>query len=145
MGRYSILEHTADKGLEVLASSLPDLFETAAQGLFALMIDLEDHPPSEKMALEVNAIDTEMLFVRWLNELLYHFEVHKRLFAKFKVELIEGNERKALRANVRYQVVDPQTIATIEWNGAPVKSVTYHDLVLESRDGTWYARFYVDV
>jgi SHS2 domain-containing protein len=39
MGKYQILEHTADKGLAVEAESLPDLFETAARGLFRLMID----------------------------------------------------------------------------------------------------------
>lgn len=142
MGRYRILEHTADKGLEVFAESLPDLFETAAQGLFALMIEPEKQVSTDQMEIHLTAIDGEMLLVRWLNELLYYFEVHHRLFSGFKVEITEGVEEQRLRAKALYRPVDPQTI---EWNGAPVKSVTYHGLILEQRDGGWFLRYYVDV
>lgn len=142
MGRYSILEHTADKGLDVFAATLSDMFETAAEGLFALMVEPDTQAFAEPMEIEVKAIDLEMLLVRWLNELLYHFEVHKRLFSGFKVELTEGEEMQKLHATVFYRTVDPQTI---EWTGAPVKSVTYHGLILEPRDGGWFLRYYVDV
>jgi SHS2 domain-containing protein len=53
MGKYQILEHTADKGLAVEAESLPDLFETAARGLFRLMIDPDRYPPTEQVAIGV--------------------------------------------------------------------------------------------
>jgi SHS2 domain-containing protein len=90
MGKYQILEHTADKGLAVEAESLPDLFETAARGLFRLMIDPDQYPPTETVAIELHAPDLEMLLVKWLNELLYHFEVHHRLFSRY--ERIEARE-----------------------------------------------------
>jgi len=142
MGRYRILEHTADKGLDVFAASLSDLFETAAQGLFALMVEPDFQATSEPMEIEIKAIDLEMLLVRWLNELLYHFEVHKRLFSGFNVDLTEGEEGQELHAKAFYRTVDPHAI---EWTGAPVKSVTYHGLILEPRDGGWFLRYYVDV
>jgi SHS2 domain-containing protein len=84
MGKYQILEHTADKGLAVEAESLPDLFETAARGLFRLMIDPDRYPPTEQVAIELHAPDLEALMVKWLNELLYHFEVYHRLFSRYE-------------------------------------------------------------
>ncbi len=140
MGTFQILEHTADKGLEVHATDLPDLFATAARGLFALMIDPTRYPPTESVRIELSAPDLEMLMVRWLNELLYQFEVHHRLFSDYtnvSVQEVDGGWR--LTAEAHYRPITPQNL---EWEGAPVKSVTYHGLVLEPG---WHLRFYVDV
>ncbi|MFQ3610643.1 MAG: archease [Fimbriimonadales bacterium] len=143
MGKYQILEHTADKGLEVEAETLSDLFITCAEGMFALMIDPASHPPTESLLIEKEAPDLEMLLVRWLNELVYLFEVKHYLFRDFpNVQVESDGERWRLRAEARYAPVTPHTI---EWSGAPVKSVTYHGLELAQTDGGWHARYYVDV
>ncbi|MCS7066147.1 MAG: archease [Fimbriimonadales bacterium] len=143
MGTFRIVEHTADKGLEVEASTLPDLFATAARGLFHLMIDPDRYPPTEQDELKIGAPDLEMLMVRWLNELVYQFEVHHRLFSQFEVEVVEptGDEWR-LQARAGYRPITPEAL---EWEGAPVKSVTYHGLTLQQQDGRWFLRFYVDV
>ena len=143
MGKYQILEHTADKGLAVEAESLPDLFETAARGLFRLMIDPDQYPPTETVAIELHAPDLEMLLVKWLNELLYHFEVHHRLFSRYEsIEAREVGGRWRLTAQAHYCPIEPQQL---EWEGAPVKSVTYHGLRLEHFSERWRLRVFVDV
>jgi Uncharacterized conserved protein len=143
MGKYQILEHTADKGLAVEADSLPDLFETAARGLFRLMIDPDRYPPTEQVAIELQASDLEMLLVKWLNELLYHFEVHHRLFSGYgAIEVRETDGRWHLKAQAYYCPIEPQQL---EWDGAPVKSVTYHGLRLERDSERWRLRVFVDV
>ena len=143
MGKYQILEHTADKGLAVEAESLPDLFETAARGLFRLMIDPDRYPPTEHVVIELHAPDLEMLLVKWLNELLYHFEVHHRLFSRYgDIEVREAEERWHLTAQAHYCPIAPQQL---EWEGAPVKSVTYHGLRLERDSERWRLRVFVDV
>ncbi|MEN3000918.1 MAG: archease [Armatimonadota bacterium] len=143
MGTFRIVEHTADKGLEVEAATLPELFATAARGLFHLMIDPDRYAPTEQSVLELHAPDLEMLMVRWLNELVYQFEVHHRLFSRFEVGVVEPQgEGWRLRAQVGYRPITPEAL---EWEGAPVKSVTYHGLTLQQRNGHWFLRFYVDV
>ena len=143
MGKYQILEHTADKGLAVEAESLPDLFETAARGLFRLMIDPDRYPPTEYVVIELHAPDLEVLMVKWLNELLYHFEVHHRLFSRYEgIELRESDGRWHLTAQAHYCPIEPQQL---EWEGAPVKSVTYHGLRLEQDSERWRLRVFVDV
>ncbi len=143
MGKYQILDHTADKGLDVAASSLSDLFATCAEGMFALMIDPERYPATESLTIEKEAPDLEMLLVRWLNELVYLFEVKHYLFREFpEVRIEQVGERWKLTATARYTPVEPHEI---EWSGAPVKSVTYHGLELAQTNGGWHARYYVDV
>ncbi|MDW8106369.1 MAG: archease [Armatimonadota bacterium] len=143
MGKFEIIEHTADKGLEAEASSLPELFETAARGLFHLMINPEAYPPTEQVVVELRSPDLEMLMVRWLNELLYQFEVHHRLFSRYSaVEVAQEAEGWRLRAVAHYRPIIPHEL---EWDGAPVKSVTYHGLRLEQRPTGWWLRFFVDV
>jgi len=143
MGKYQILEHTADKGLAVEAESLPDLFETAARGLFRLMIDPDRYPPTEQVAIELHAPDLEMLLVKWLNELLYHFEVHHWLFSRYgDIEVREAEGHWHLTAQAYYRPIEPQQL---EWDGAPVKSVTYHGLRLERDSERWRLRVFVDV
>jgi SHS2 domain-containing protein len=143
MGKYQILEHTADKGLAVEAESLPDLFETAARGLFRLMIDPDRYPPTEQVVIELQAPDLEVLLVKWLNELLYHFEVHHRLFSRYEGIEVRGAEgRWHLKAHAYYCPIKPQQL---EWDGAPVKSVTYHGLRLERDSERWRLRVFVDV
>ncbi|MCS7208461.1 MAG: archease [Fimbriimonadales bacterium] len=143
MGVFQILEHTADKGLEAQASSLPELFETAARGLFRLMIDPDAYPPTETTEIELTAPDLEMLMVKWLNELVYQFEVHHRLFSRYSAVCVEEQGgRWRLRAQAHYRPIEPQQL---EWDGAPVKSVTYHGLRLERDSELWRLRFFVDV
>ncbi|MCS7300103.1 MAG: archease [Fimbriimonadales bacterium] len=143
MGKFYILDHTADKGLEVEASSLPELFETAARGLFHLMIKPEAYPPTESVRIELAAPDLEMLLVKWLNELLYQFEVYHRLFSQYReVAVQEQAGRWQLTALAEYRPVEPQQL---EWDGAPVKSVTYHGLRLEHDSELWRLRLFVDV
>ncbi|MCS7190838.1 MAG: archease [Fimbriimonadales bacterium] len=143
MGKFRIIEHTADKGLEAEAESLPELFETAARGLFHLMIDPDAYPPTETVAIEIAAPDVEMLMVKWLNELVYQFEVHHRLFSQFsEVQVEESEGRWRLHAQAHYRPIEPQQL---EWSGAPVKSVTYHGLRLDHGSQGWRLRFFVDV
>jgi len=143
MGKYQILDHTADKGLAVTAASLPDLFETAAHGLFRLMIDPTRYAPTEQVVFELHAPDLEVLLVKWLNELLYHFEVHHRLFSRYEgVAVREVGGRWYLQAQAHYCIIEPHQV---EWNGAPVKSVTYHGLRLEQDSEGWHLRIFVDV
>jgi SHS2 domain-containing protein len=36
-------------------------------------------------------------------------------------------------------------VDAVEPIGPPIKAVTYHELVVEQRDGVWYGRVYFDV
>jgi SHS2 domain-containing protein len=50
--------------------------------------------------------------------------------------------RWRLTAQAHYCPIEPQQL---EWEGAPVKSVTYHGLRLEHDSERWRLRVFVDV
>jgi SHS2 domain-containing protein len=84
MGRWQEVDHTADLALHVWADNLRDLFATAARGMFSLVADIETVPLERAITIMLEAKDSEMLLVDWLNELLYWNEVEGVTFTIFE-------------------------------------------------------------
>jgi len=143
MGTFRSFDHTADVGLEVRGESLEDLLATAARAVFSLMLDTG--PDAVETEAEVLAeTDTaeggiEDVFVAWLQELLYRFEMEHLVPLEF--DFAETGLAR-VRARVGFGRFDPQRHRA----GAEVKAVTYHELaVRREADGAWSARFILDV
>ncbi|HUX16151.1 MAG TPA: archease [Phycisphaerae bacterium] len=144
MGTFRTFDHTADVGLEVRGESLEDLLATAAQAVFSLMLD--DGP--REVAIEADVALTpdaspgeelRELLVVWLQELLYRFEMEHLVPREF--DFAEAGPAR-VRARVGFGRFDPKRHRA----ATEVKAVTYHELaVREEADGTWSARFILDV
>lgn len=137
MGAFRLLEHTADMGIEATGDSRADLFVQAARGLREILSVAEAAGREERM-VEVRGGDAAELLVRWLNEILYLFETEGFFPADFRVAEM-GEER--LLACISGEAFDPDR-HPIE---REIKSVTYHQLQVEKKDGTWRAQVYVDL
>ena len=71
---WTELEHTADMGLRIEAPDSGSLVEECAKALYAYIPPGSgDEAESEtvKWTAELDGIDMEELFIRWLNELIY--------------------------------------------------------------------------
>jgi SHS2 domain-containing protein len=138
VGTFEAFEHTADVGIEVRASSLADLFETAAIGMFAFLIDHETVENRAWRERRVEADDVEGLLVAWLNDLLVLLAADEFVPKAFVIDEV-GDRR--LRATVHGEPVDP---ARHRFR-LDVKAATYHLLKVERSDGRWTARVVFDV
>ncbi|HET6440921.1 MAG TPA: archease [Phycisphaerae bacterium] len=144
MGTFRTFDHTADVGLEVRGESLEDLLATAAQAVFSLII--EAGPSAVETEAEVLAeaetgarAEWEDVFVVWLQELLYRFEMEHLVPLEF--DFAEAGPAR-VRARVGFGRFDPKRHRA----ATEVKAVTYHELaVREEPGGTWSARFILDV
>jgi SHS2 domain-containing protein len=144
MGTFETFNHTADIGLEVCGESLADLLATAAQAVFSLII--EAGPSAVETEAEVLAeaetgarAEWEDVFVAWLQELLYRFEMEHLVPLEF--DFAEAGPAR-VRARVGFGRFDPKRHRA----GTEVKAVTYHELaVREEADGAWSARVILDV
>ena len=136
--RFRLLEHTADIGLEATAINCADLFVAAAEGFRALVFG--NSPAADTIRLEVRleARDHAELLVAWLNEILCLSEMTRLVPATF--EIIELTDHQ-LAAVITGEPFDPAR-HTVE---RVAKAVTYHQLVVEERQGGWYARVYIDL
>ena len=116
MGHWQEIEHTADLALHLCAADLPDLFATAAQGMFSLFVVPSDTLPETK-TLSLTALDVETLLVAWLNELLYLVEVEGLAFTAYTFTQLTPTQ---LEATLHGGPV-------LEYTGY-VKAATFHDL-----------------
>lgn len=138
MGTFQSIEHTADVGIEVRAATLADLFETAAEGMFAFLIDSTQVDNRAWRERRIEADDLEGLLVAWLNDLLVLLAAEEFVPKIFVVDEITD---RRLRATVHGEPVD----RTRHRFRLDVKAATYHLLSVTPSDGGWAARIIFDV
>lgn len=138
MGRYELLDHTADIGIIVFGRDLPEAFSTAAFAMFDILTNIEEIKEIGKFDIQVSASNIEELLVIWLDELLYRYETERLIFRRFAINSI--NDRN-LSATVFGEKVNParHEIRT------EIKNVTYHQLKVEKIDDGWKAQVIFDV
>lgn len=137
MGRYRLLEHTADIGLEAWGGSRAELFGQAALALREVI--LGQAPVGEARGLEffLSGDDDAELLVNWLAELLFHFECRHFVPAGFILEFSD----EGLHARVRGEDFDPQRHPVER----EVKAVTHHQVLVEQTPEGWHGRVYLDL
>lgn len=135
---YTIIDHTSDVGLDVVASTSQALFEASAEAMSDLMFGLPTVAATNRVAVAVEAIDLGGLLVAFLSELLFQFEVEGLVFSRFHVSHLEPTR---LSAEAWGEAFDGERHTVLE----AVKAVTYHNLVVEERGGAWHARFILDL
>jgi SHS2 domain-containing protein len=130
MGKsYQILEHPADLGIEARGADLREAFEAAAEGLIALMVDIDTVSAMESRQIELESEDWEQLLVKWLGEILYLFAGEKFISVEFKIHQLH---RKGLKAEVFGEKLHLVKHIT----RMDVKAITYHQILAsESLEG----------
>jgi SHS2 domain-containing protein len=140
MGHSETFEHTADLGLRIFASDLPDLFRTAAEALFDVIVaNRSDVQVLDTESASLTAESTEDLLVEWLNELIFRSETTHRLYRRFDVVLHDNGRQ--LEATIGGEPIDRgRHILDHE-----VKAATRHELFVREVDGSWVAEVIVDI
>ena len=140
---FEEIEHTADWAIRVRGRDLPELFATAARGMFSLVTDLSPIVASREIELDLRAIDVETLLVDWLNELLFLSEDRDLVFSEFDVHHLDEPEPQRsltvarIRATVRGGVVSQRLKG--------IKAATFSSLSIQHRGGTYETQLVFDV
>jgi SHS2 domain-containing protein len=137
MGRYRILEHTADMGIEAAGETLDELLVQAARGMMEIISGAEALPKEER-TVEITAGESGELLVNWLNEILFLFDSRGFLPAEFIIEQATENR---IRARIIGEPFDPERHPV----DREIKAATYHQLKLEHREEGWLAQVYLDL
>lgn len=130
--------HGADIGVRGIGTTKAEAFEQAAIALTAVITDPERVRASSELVVEREAPDSEILFVDWLNALIYEMAVRQMIFCRFAI----GLEHNRLHASAWGEPID---IARHE-PAVEIKGATYTSLFVGQRpDGVWVAQCVVDV
>ena len=135
--RWEQFPHEADVGVRGFGATAAQAFEQGALALSAVVTRTEVEP---KIRVEVSceAPDLELLFVEWLNAIIYEMAVRGMLFGRFAAR-IEGTR---LTGDLWGEPVDVERHAP----ACEPKGATYTALkVATDKDGIWSAACVVDV
>jgi len=129
--------HQADIGVRGQGETLEQAFEQAALALCAVITEPEKVVPLESFQVDLEAPDPELLFVDWLNRLVYEMAVRNMLFSRFSVR-IDGEK---LSATVWGEGTDKHRHEP----AVEIKGATFTELHVFEGDGMWQAQCVVDV
>ncbi len=138
INRWEHFPHQADIGVRGIGGSKEKAFEQAALALTAVITDPQLISPEIAVTISCQAPDGELLFVDWLNALIYEISTRKMLFSRFEV-IIKNSHIDAMAWGEKIQVSKHKP-------AVEVKGATYTDLhVRQEENGTWIAQCVVDV
>lgn len=130
--------HGADVGIRGTGGSLEESFEQAALALTAVVTDPSAIAPADEIDITCEEDDMELLFVDWLNAVIYEMTTRNMLFCHYRVD-IEGNR---LTATASGEPIDRQR----HQPAVEPKGATYTELkVMRLADGRWLSQCIIDV
>ncbi|HET8973011.1 MAG TPA: archease, partial [Pseudolabrys sp.] len=84
--RWEHFPHAADVGVGGFGKTAAEAFEQGALALTAVVTAAEIRP-AVSVKVQCDAPDIELLFVEWLNAIIYEMAVRKMLFSRFAVKI----------------------------------------------------------
>jgi SHS2 domain-containing protein len=136
--KYEVIEHTADIGIRVKGKDLKDLFINAGLAVFRLLAEkkITKGIKYRKLSIKQKAVELDVLFIDWLNELLSLSQAKGIIFTGFKINKLTENALEAVATGSdmkNYRV------------NREVKAATYHRLSLQKSAIGWQAEVILDV
>lgn len=129
--------HDADIGVRGWGRTMAEAFEQAALALTAV-VTTQRIEPRDKVEVTCRRDDAELLFVDWLDAIIYEMAVRRMLFGRYAV-VIDG---ASLTGTMWGEAVDPLRHApACEPKGATLTALR----VAEDRAGRWSAGCVIDV
>jgi SHS2 domain-containing protein len=137
--RYEPLEHTSEAGVIARGATLAEAFANAAEGMYALVLELDGVAEREERGIELEGDGYEALLVDWLMELVFLTETEGLVFRRFAVD--ELSEHR-LRARAYGEPFDGERHRS---HNVMVKAVTHHMLEIAREDAGYRVQVLFDV
>ena len=140
--RFRLLEHISDGYVEVYGNTLEEAFENVGLSLFAMMTEIENVEPRNKIELDVVGEDIEALLFEWLSELIAQFDITHLLMSKFLICNIKRSKKGILlNAEVWGEELDPRKhVSKVD-----VKAATYDRMEIIEKPNNVIIRYVVDL
>ncbi len=130
--------HDADIGIRGYGNTINEAFEQGALAMTAVISDPKAIADKDAVEVVCEESDIELLFIDWLNALVYEMATRHMLFSKFQVNITNGK----LQGNALGEKVSvPKHKPIVE-----VKGATYTALkVKQDNNGIWIAQSIIDI
>ncbi|KTD10967.1 hypothetical protein Lgra_1933 [Legionella gratiana] len=135
--KWEHFSHESDIGVRGFGSTLSEAFAMGALALTHVITHSQLIQPLKKFHIHCEAPNQEILFVDWLNAIIYNMAIHKMLFSQFDVT-IKGLKLTAIIAGEQVDITRHQP-------AVEVKGATFTELKVHQNNQTWIAQCVVDV
>ena len=130
--------HQADMGIRGSGVSKEEAFEQAGIALTAVVTDPQNVEPSICVSIAREDADDELLFVQWIDALIYEMATRKMLFSRLRVSFL-GHSLVGEAWGEPVDVAKHQP--AVEVKGATYTALQVHQI----SGGDWIAQCVVDV
>ena len=137
--RYEPLEHTSEAGVIARGATLAEAFANAAEGMYALIMELDGIEERETRQIAIEADSHEALLVDWLLELVFLTESEGLVFRRFAVDELSDTR---MRGHAWGEPFDADRHRT---HNTMVKAVTQHMLEIERENGGFRLQVLFDI
>jgi SHS2 domain-containing protein len=127
MGRFKILEHTADGLVEVEGNTVEELLKTGALAMFSLMVVLSEVENKVERDINASGSDVPELLMNFIKELIFLYSTKGELYSNFTVKVKEENSQLIAKATCYGEPVNKERHTT----AGEVKMLTYHRFKVE--------------
>jgi len=93
MAGWALFAHDADVGVRGCGPTREAAFEQGAVALMHAIGAGDDVAPQQMVSIACEAPNDEVLFVDWLNALIFEMATRSMLFSRFRVGIEEGRLR----------------------------------------------------
>lgn len=137
-GQFELKSHTADVAIEATAPTLSGVFGAIADGLAAAHVETIPKEGGSPLDFTVRAERPTSLLFDYLDHLIYIRDVESVLPVENEAMVTEDGAEWVVEATAR-------GIPLEDISAREVKAITYSQMILEERDGEFYAYVVVDV
>ena len=135
---FEIFEHTAEVGFRAFGKSLEEAFSNAGRATFSIMVDLEEISAEETVSFGIESENRKALLYDFLDELIYLRDVKDMVFSRFDVRIEESEKGLSLECEAEGRKIGGMP-------GHDVKAVTYSQMEVEEKDGSFMVQVVLDV
>ena len=137
MADFKVLDISGDVGLTIYGTTMKEVFENAARGLFSLITDPETISETETRIVTTDSDDEEGLLIKWLNELIFLFDAHGFVAKDYRIDYSSTRLTAAIKGGIFDEEKHEKNLL--------IKAATYHNLALKKNSSLYEATVMFDI
>ncbi|MDO8647005.1 MAG: archease [Candidatus Diapherotrites archaeon] len=142
MQNIEFLEHTADVKFKAVGKTMGECFSNSARALVHTLVDEKTISPKLNRPIELDAENYEDLLHKFLEEILFQFQVEEFLTAKAELKF---GESKNSWVQLSGKIIGERINSTRHEIKTDVKAVTWNDFSLKKTKEGWESTVLLDV
>ncbi|MGC8684202.1 MAG: archease [bacterium] len=135
---YKLLPHSSDICIQVQGNNIKELFKKGASALLDQILYKDKNDSKVVKSIRIKAPDRDLLFVYWLQEMLYQFYVYGLIYYRCKIKKLTSTDIEAI---VTFTKFHPQKHDVKR----EVKAVTHHNVSIMKKKNKYIVRFVIDI